>query len=99
MTTDVQGVSVCVVEGSTYSVQCSHIAGSSNTSGCSYVLVGVVEDTRNINGSIHMSSTVNEDVPNIKDYGRILVYDEGNVLVMNGTLENIGSCPMAVNST
>ena len=85
---------MCLVEGSIYSIQCSYIAGSNIASGCSYVLVGVVEDTRNINGSIHMSSTVNQDVPNIKDYGRILVYDEGNVLVMNGTLdsEKTGSC-------
>ena len=85
---------MCVVAGSTYSIQCNYIAGYYNASGCSYVLVGVMEDTRDINGTIEESSTVNQDVPNIKDYGRILVYDEDNVLVMNGTLvsEKTGSC-------
>ena len=94
MTTDVKGVSLYLVEGSIYSIQCSYIAGSNNASGCSYVLVSVVEDARDINGTIDESSTVNQDVPNIKDYGRILVYDEVQVLVMNETLdlEKIGSC-------
>ena len=83
MTTDVQGVSVCLVEGSIYSIQCSYIAGSNSVSGCSYVLVSVAQDTRDIHGTIDESSTVNKDVPNIEDYGRILVYDEVKELVMN----------------
>ena len=89
-----QGVSVCLVEGSIYSIQCSYIAGSNSVSGCSYVLLSVVQDTRDIHGIIDESSTVNKDVPNIEDYGRILVYDEVKVLVMNETLdlEKIGSC-------
>ena len=94
MTTDVQGVSVCLVEGSIYSIQCSYIAGGNSVSGCNYVLVSVVQDTRDIHGTIDESSTVNKDVPNLGDYGRILVYDEVKVLVMNETLdlERIRSC-------
>ena len=93
VTTDVQGVSVCLVEGSTYSIQCNFIAGS-KASGCSYVLVCVLEGIGGINGTIDERHTVNEDVPCNNDYGMILVYDEDNVLVMNETLElkKIGSC-------
>ena len=82
------------MEGSIYSIQCSYIARSNSLSGCSYVLVSVVHDTRDIHGTIDESSTVNKDVPNLRDYGRILVYDEVKVLVMNETLdlEKIGSC-------
>ena len=61
---------------------------------CVAVLVSVVQDTRDIHGTIDESSTVNKDVPNIEDYGRILVYGEVKVLVMNETLDlkTIGSC-------
>ena len=54
----------------------------------------MVQDTRDIHGTIDESSTVNKDVPNLGDYGRILVYDEVKVLVMNETLdlEKNGSC-------
>ena len=85
---------MCLVEGSIYSIQCSYIAGSNSVSGCSYVLVSVVQDTRDIHGTIDESSTVNKDVPNLGGYGRILVYDEVKVLVRNETLdlEKIGSC-------
>ena len=85
---------MCLVEGSIYSIQCSYIAGSNSVSGCSYILVSVVQYTRDIHGCIDESSTVNKDVPNHEDYGRILVYDEVKVLVMNETLdlEKIGSC-------
>ena len=57
-------------------------------------MVSVVQDTRDIHGTIDESSTVNKDVPNLGDYGRILVYDEVKVLVMNETLalKKIGSC-------
>ena len=56
--------------------------------------MSVVQDTRNINGTIDESGIVSEDIPNINDYGRILAYNEVKVLVMNETLdlENIGSC-------
>ena len=85
---------MCLMEGSIYSIQCSYIAGSNSVSGCKYVLVSVVQDTRDIHGTIDESSTANKVVPNIEDYGRILVYDELKVLVMNKTLdlEKIGSC-------
>ena len=85
---------MCLVEGSIYSIQCSYIAGSNSVSWCSYVLVSVLQDTRDIHGTIDESSTVNKDVPNLGDYGRILVYDEVKVLVRNETLdlEKIGSC-------
>ena len=85
---------MCLVEGSIYTIQCSYIVGSKCVSGCSYVLVSVVQHTRDIHGTIDESSIVNKDVPNLGDYGRILVYDEVKVLVMNETLdlEKIGSC-------
>ena len=78
---------MCLVEGSIYSIQCSYIAGSNNVSGCSYVLVSVVQDTRDIHGTIDESNTVNKDVPNLGDYGRILVYNEVNLFIMNETLD------------
>ena len=71
---------MCLLKGSTYSIQYSYIAGSI-ASECGYVLVGVVEDTRDINGTIDESSTVNQDVSNIKDYGRIIVYNKVKALV------------------
>ena len=48
-----------LVEGSIYSIQCSYIAERNIVSGCSYVLVSVVQDTRDIHGTIDESSTVN----------------------------------------
>ena len=61
---------------------------------CVAVLVSVVQDIRDIHGTVDESSTVNKDVPNNEDYGRILVYGEVKVLVMNETLglKKIGSC-------
>ena len=76
-----------LVEGSIYSIQCSNIAGSNNVSGCSYILVSMVQDTRDIHGTLDGSSTVNKEVPNLGDYGRILVHDEVKVLIMNETLD------------
>ena len=86
---------MCLVEDSTYSIQCSYIAGSNNTSRCSYVLVSVVEDTRDISGTTDGNSTANKDIPNIKDYGRILIYYD-NILALNKTLdlEKIEYCPI-----
>ena len=49
--------------------------------------MSVVQDTRDIHGTIDGCSTVNKDVPNLGDYGRILVQDEVKVLIMNETLD------------
>ena len=82
--------------GQHISLQCSYIAGSNSVSGSSFVLVSMVQDTRDIHGTIDESSTVNKDVPNLGGYGRILVYDEVKVLIMNESLdlEKIGSCTL-----
>ena len=58
--------------------------------------MSVVQDTRDIHGTIDESSNVSKVVPNLGDYGRILVYDEVKVLVMNETLDSKknGSCTM-----
>ena len=85
-TTDVQGVNVCLIFGSTYSNQCIYIAGS-KASMCSYAFESVKEGTRDINSIIEENGSVNENIPNINDYGRILVYDKNNILAMNETLD------------
>ena len=92
-TTDVQGVNVCLLFGGTYSIQCSYIAGSI-ASMCSYAFESVKEGTRDINSIIEENGSVNENIPDINDYGRILVYDKNNILVMNETLDlkKIGYC-------
>ena len=53
--------------------------------------------TRNIKCTINERRSVNEDVPDIRYYGRILVYDGVKVFVMNETLdlEKVRSCTTA----
>ncbi len=49
-------VSLCLVEDSTYSIQCSYISGS-NARGCVFILVGGVEGVANITGIINRTSS------------------------------------------
>ena len=85
-TTDVQGVNVCLIFGSTHSILYSYIAGS-KASVCSYAFESVKEGTRDINSIIEEKGSVNKNIPDINYYGRILVYDKNNILLMNETLD------------
>ena len=93
VTTKVKAVNLCLIMDSIYRIQCSDTVGIV-ASRCSYVLVSVVEGLNDIIGTIAENSYMNEDIPVLNDYYRILVYNEDNLLVMNETFysEKIGSC-------
>ncbi len=76
MTTDVERVSLCLEENTTYSIQCSYISGS-NARGCVFILVGGVEGVANITGIINRTSSegVRIEVPNISNYRKMLAFD------------------------
>ncbi len=69
-------VSLCLVENTTYSIQCSYISGS-NARGCVFILVGGVEGVANITGIINRTSSegVRIEVPNIGCYREVLAFD------------------------
>ena len=51
-----EGVSLCLVEDTTYSIKCSYISGS-DARGCVFILVGGVEGVTNITGIINRTSS------------------------------------------
>ncbi len=69
-------VRLCLVEDTTYSIQCSYISGS-NARGCVFILVGGVEGVANITGVINRTSSegVRIEVPNISNYREVLAFD------------------------
>ncbi len=69
-------VRLCLVENTTYSIQCVYISGS-NTRGCVFILVGGVEGVANITGIINRTSSegVRIEVPNIGNYSEVLAFD------------------------
>ncbi len=73
VTTDVERVSLCLVENTTYSI---HISGS-NARGCVFILVSGVEGVANITGIINRTSSqgVRIEVPNIGCYREVLAFD------------------------
>ncbi len=76
MTTDVEEVRQCLVENTTYSIQCSFISGS-NAHGCVFILVSGVEGVANITGIINRTSSegVRIEIPNIGNYREMLAFD------------------------
>ncbi len=93
MTTDVEQVSLCLVENCTYSIQCSYISGS-NARGCVFILVSGVEGVINITGIINRISSegVRIEVPNISSYREVLAFDLENdnttgTLPVRGSIE------------
>ncbi len=90
-------VSFCLVENTTYSIQCSYISGS-NARGCVFTLVSGVEGVANITGIINRTSSegVRIEVPNIGSYREVLAFDLESDKT-TGTLPVRGSiefCPL-----
>ena len=74
-TSDVQGVSICQVNTTHYSIQCSYLSGS-DVSGCVYVLVSREEGMESEAGFIERDSNgVILEVANIGIYSELLAYD------------------------
>ncbi len=69
-------VRLCLVENTTYSIQCIYISGS-NSRGCVFILVDGVEGVANITGIINRTSSegVRIEVPNIDHYREVLAFD------------------------
>ena len=73
VTDKVKAVNLCLIMASMYHIQCSDTAGIV-ASRYSYVLVSVVEGLNDIIGTIAENSYMNEDIPVLNDYYRILVF-------------------------
>ena len=88
--TNVQGIVVCQVNDSTYSIQCTYLSGR-NASGCVYILVSEEERVGNITGTIEGFNSEGGviGVGDILTYNRILAYD-----LEDGTV--IGTLPLVV---
>ena len=81
---------------SSYSIQCSFIAGS-DASGCGYVLVGV--GVENITGVISQKSTERLQLDKLTDYSILEVFDvskenanNSNELVLTIPLNSVLKC-------
>ncbi len=74
VTTDVQSVSICLVGGTTYSIQCSYVMGS-NARGCVYFIMGTA--VGNVTGAIVRSNSegVTVELPTLDGYNEVLAYD------------------------
>ena len=64
---------MCLVEGSTYSIQCSYIPGNYNASGCTYVLVSVEENVTKLTGTIAHTDAVQVQISEL--YSMLSVFD------------------------
>ena len=98
MTTDVQGVSLCSIDDTTYAVSCTFLNGSSSR-GCTYTLTGGSPDIQDLTGTVERSSVEGEtlEIPNLMDYTALLAVDlesdnsSGNVSVA-GSISDIQEC-------
>ena len=93
VTTDVQDISLCRVEGDTYSIRCSYLSGS-DAGGCGYILVSGVDVVENITGCIEMDEEEVLIDSEISSFSEILGFDLGSRgdLFITSALTNIASC-------
>ena len=100
MTTDVQGVSLCSIDDTTYAVSCTYLNGSSSR-GCTYTLTGGSPDIQDLTGTVERSNDEGEiQIPNLMDYTGLRVVDlesansSGNVSI-TGSISDIQRCPVS----
>ena len=92
-TSNVQSVSICQVDSTQYSIQCSYLS-SSDVSGCVYVLVSREEGVENVTGFIERDSNeVTLEVANIGSYSEVLAYDDSIGSLPVTTKVSNGTCP------
>ena len=100
VTTDVQSVSLCSIDDSTYAVSCTFLNGSSSH-GCTYTLTGGSPDIQDLTGTVERSNVEGEilEIPNLSDYTAVLAVDiesdnsSGNVSI-TGSISLIHECPV-----
>ena len=95
-TSDVQSVSICQVNITHYSIQCSYLSSSgSDVSGCVYVLVSGEEGVENVTGLIERDSNgVTLEVANIGYFSEVLAYDIYSIEILPvRTNISIEACP------
>ncbi len=97
-----EGVRLCLVGNTTYSIQCSYISGS-NARGCVFILVGGV-GVANITDIINRTSSegVRIEIPNIDLYSEVLAFDlesdnTTDILAVRGNI-TFDMCPTSKSS-
>ena len=91
-----QGVSICQVDTTHYSIQCSYLSGS-DVSGCVYVLVSREEGVENVTGFIERDSNgVTLEVANIGCYSEVLAYENtiNEILLVRTCINTRDTCPI-----
>ena len=92
-----QGVSICQVDTTHYSIQCSYLRGS-DVSGCVYVLVSREEGVKNVTGFIERDNNgVTLEVANIDCYSEVLAYDSttiDDILPVRTRINTSSVCPI-----
>ena len=92
-----QGVSICQVDTTHFSIQCSYLNGS-DISGCVYVLVSREEGVNNVAGFIERDSNeVTLEVANIGCYSEVLAYDSttiDDILPVRTRINTSSVCPI-----
>ena len=82
-TTDVQNVSICQLNTTTYTIQCIYLNGS-DSRGCVFILVSREEEVEDITGTIPRSNHngVAIELSDIMDFNVVLAFDleEGNAI-------------------
>ena len=93
-----QGVSICQVDTTHYSIQCSYLSGSDVMSGCVYILVSVEEGVENVTGFINEDDSGEVIIDDIHDFNELIAFDwdgddnaTGNLLII-GTTDTIQMC-------
>ena len=92
-TADVQDISICQVEGDTYSIRCSYLSGS-DADGCGYILVSGMNGVENVTGHIERTSSGEEVDLDIAPFNKLLGFDLDSTGELNtiSAVEDIMSC-------
>ncbi len=100
-----EDVRLCLVENTTYSIQCIYISGS-NARGCVFILMGGLEGVANITVIINRTSSegVRMEIPNIDIYREfeVLAFDlesdnTTDILPLRGNI-TFDMCPTSKSS-
>lgn len=69
-----QNVSICQVEGNTFTIQCSYLSGS-DANGCFYILVSGVDGMENVTGRIERGNSGEETLAESPGVIELLAFD------------------------